>query len=68
MGDPAIEEVYGLARDMKSRIQVLILPSREIKAKTILDSQLKAINDSFGSKHFLPKVRTSPAGSYEITP
>ena len=68
MGDPAIEEIYGLARDMKSRIQVLILPSREIKAKTILDSQLKAINNAFEKKHFLPKVRTSPAGSYEIIP
>jgi murein L,D-transpeptidase YafK len=68
MGDLAIEEIYGLACDMKSRIQVLILPSREIKAKTILDSQLKAINNSFESKHFLPKVRITQAGAYEVTP
>ncbi len=68
MGDPAIEEIYGLARDMKSRIQVLILPSREIKAKTILDSQLNLINAAFEAKHFLPKVRINAKGDYEVTP
>ncbi len=68
MGDPAIEELYGLARDMKSRIQVLILPSREIKAKTILDSQLNLINAAFEAKHFLPKVRINAKGDYEVIP
>lgn len=68
MGDPAIEEIYGLARDMKSRIQVLILPSRQVKPKSELDGQLKKINDAFETKHFLPKVTISPSGIYEITP
>ena len=68
MGDPAIEEIYGLARDMKSRIRVLILPSREIKAKTTLDSQLNSINAAFEAKNFLPKVRINAKGDYEVTP
>lgn len=68
MGNPAIEEIYGVARDMKSRIQVLILPSRRIEPRTELDSQLKAINEAFESKHFLPKVRINRLGAYEITP
>ena len=68
MGDLAIEEIYGLARDMKSRIQVLILPSREIQAKTILDSQLNLINAAFEAKNFLPKVRINAKGDYEVTP
>ena len=68
MGDPAIEEIYGLARDMKSRVQVLILPRRKIEPTTELYRQLKAINDSFEAKHFLPKVRVTQAGGYAIIP
>jgi murein L,D-transpeptidase YafK len=68
MGDPAIEEIYELAQDMKSRIQVLILPAREIKIKTKLDRELKVINNAFEKKQFLPKVRISQAGAYEVTP
>lgn len=68
MGDLAIEEIYGLARDMKSRIQVFILPSRQVEPKSELDGQLKKINDAFEAKHFLPKVTISPSGIYEITP
>ncbi|MEI7576689.1 MAG: L,D-transpeptidase family protein [Armatimonadota bacterium] len=68
MGNPAIEEIYGVARDMKTRIQVVILPSRRIDPKTELDNQLKGINDTFETKHFVPKVRINRFGAYEITP
>ena len=68
MGNPAIEEIYGVARDVKSRIQVLILPSRDIEQRTELDAQLKAIEAAFEAKHLLPKVRINRFGAYEITP
>ncbi len=67
MGDPAIEEIYGVARDVKSRIQVLILPGRSFEAKTKLDGQLAAINAAFEKKHFLPRVHISREGNYELT-
>lgn len=68
MGDPAIEEIYGLARDVKSKIHVLILPSRSLKGASVLDAQLRLMNNAFESKHQIPKVNISPSGAYEVTP
>lgn len=68
MGDPAIEEIYGLARDVKSRIHVLILPSRQMTGRTELDKQLSAINTAFEAKHFLPRVSIDEKGNYLVSP
>lgn len=68
MGDPAIEEIYGLARDMKSRIYVLILPSRTMPQATPLDVQLAQINAAFEKTKQVPKVTISRTGEYVVKP
>lgn len=69
MGDPAIEEIYTLARASTNRIYVLILPSRKnpnSTANIVLYSQIYAINAAFESNHKLPSVRIDTKGNYVV--
>lgn len=70
MGDPAIEEIYTLARAAKNKIYVLILPSRKaptLKANATLWKQIYGINKSFLANFTLPKVSIDEKGNYVVT-
>jgi murein L,D-transpeptidase YafK len=64
MGDPAIEEIYTLARACPSKIPVLILNARKVDEKTDLGKQLAKINRQFEKTHFVPRVRIDQDGNY----
>jgi L,D-transpeptidase catalytic domain len=69
MGDPAIEEIFTLARLAKNRISVLILPSRlrptDLDHSTLY-GQLYAINRSFMVSHKMPSVSIDGNGNYRV--
>lgn len=64
MGDPAIEEIYTMARACKLKIPVLILNARKVDESTILGQQLAAINRQFEKSKFLPNVNIDAEGNY----
>jgi murein L,D-transpeptidase YafK len=64
MGDDQIEEIYTLARSTTRRIQVLMLPSREMPEETDLDRQLNVINSFFNKHRRLPTIKVDTAGNY----
>jgi murein L,D-transpeptidase YafK len=69
MGDPAIEEIYTLARAAKNKVYVLILPSRKIpsqKTHGTLWKQIYGINKSFLAGFTLPKVNIDEKGNYVL--
>ena len=67
IGDPAIEEVYTLARAAKNRVYVLILPARaNPDPRDEFWKQIYAINNQFEKIHALPKVGIDKAGNYHV--
>ena len=72
MGDPAIEEIYTMARQSKNKIAVLILPRKVMPTSgsnpdhQSLWTQLFAINSAFMRTNILPKVTIDAKGQYHV--
>ena len=70
MGDPAIEEIYTMARMAKGKVVVFILPSKTLndKPKEFADlwRQLATINETFERSHKIPNVLINNAGRYVL--
>ncbi len=67
MGDPAIEEIYTLARAAKNKVYVLILPSRtNPNAQDSFWKQIYAIDASFQKSHRLPSITIDQKGIYHV--
>ena len=74
MGDPAIEEIYTMARQSKNKIAVLILPRKVMPTSgsnpdhQSLWTQLFAINSAFMRANILPRVTIDSDGRYRVRP
>ncbi len=69
MGDPAIEEIYTLAKMSTNRVFVFVLPSRLRPAgqeNSALYDQIYAINRSFNASHRMPSVSMDGNGYYKV--
>ena len=72
MGDPAIEEIYTMARMAKNKVAVLILPSKVMPAADsypehhALWAQIYAINSAFERDQKLPHVSIDRVGTYHV--
>ena len=69
MGDPAVEEIYTLARMASGKVRVLILPSRTKptdKEHSALYDQIYAINRSINVTHQVPSVSIDGNGNYRL--
>lgn len=67
MGDPAIEEIYTLARAARNRIYVLVLPARKSPdPKVGFWKQIYAINARFAKTRRLPAVTITAKGEYRV--
>jgi murein L,D-transpeptidase YafK len=65
MGDPAIEEIYSMAKLAKGRTYILILPSRNLpnsEPNHRLYQDLFAIDSRFEREHRVPKILVSRNG------
>ncbi len=69
MGDPAIEEIYTLARSVSGPISVHIFPWQFTSNETVdtpLWQQLRTIDLDFQLKPRIQKIRVSKVGAYEL--
>lgn len=67
MGDPAIEEIYTLARAARNRIYVLVLPARKSPDPRIgFWKQIYAIDARFAKTRRLPSVTITAKGEYHL--
>ncbi len=69
MGDPAIEEIYTLARSVKGPIPVHIFPWQFTSNETVdtpLWQQLRTIDLDFQLKPRVQKIQVSKLGAYEL--
>ena len=72
MGDPAIEEIYTLARMSKNKVQVLILPAKTLPPAIANPnhqrfwSQLYAIDSAFIQNRVLPSITIDSNGRYTV--
>ncbi len=67
MGDPAIEEIYTLARAVKNLVYVLILPAKKNPDfKNAFWQQIYAIDAQFRKTTTLPKVSIDKEGNYHV--
>lgn len=67
MGDPAIEEIYTLARAAKNKVYVLILPAQlNPNEQDPFWQQIYAINASFKKSHRLPSISIDRKGIYHV--
>lgn len=67
MGDPAIEEIFTLARASQNKIHVLILPGlKNPDPKLDFWKQIYAINAQFEKSKMLPKASIDASGNYRV--
>ena len=72
MGDPAIEEIYTLARMSSNRVFVLLMPGTNKmfpftkNLHSTLWGQLAAISSQFDQNHVIPSIQIDRLGNYVL--